>query len=96
MQHPKWFRSDVDPKVGDVILFLKSEKEFESIYQYGMITDLKVSRDGKIRQVEIEYKNHNEGIKRKTNRGTREIVVIHPFEELGLIRELNVLATSLE
>ena len=96
MQHPKWFRSDVDPKVGDVILFLKSEKEFESIYQYGMITALKVSRDGKIRQVEIEYKNHNEGIKRKTNRGTREIVVIHPFEELGLIRELNVLATSLE
>ena len=96
MQHPKWFRSDIDPKIGDVILFLKSEKEFESIYHYGLITDLKVSRDGKIRQVEIEYQNHNENVKRKTNRGTREISVIHPFEELGLIRELNILATSLE
>ena len=96
MKHPKWFRSDVDPKVGDIILFLKSEKEFESIYQYGVITDLKASRDGKIRQVEIEYQNHNEQVKRKTNRGTREICVIHPFEELGLIRELNILATSLE
>ena len=78
------------------MLFLKSEKEFESIYQYGMITDFKVSRDGKIRQVELEYQNHNENVKRKTNRGTRELCVIHPFDDLGLIRELNILATSLE
>ena len=96
MHHPKWFKSDSDPQVGDVVLFLKSEKEFEQIYQYGLIKDLKVSRDGKIRQLEIEYQNHNENVKRRTNRGSREIVVIHPFEELGLMRELNVLATSLE
>ena len=96
MQHPKWFKSDIDPKIGDIVLFLKSEKEFESIYQYGIITDLKVSRDGKIRQVELEYQNHNENVKRKTNRGTRELCVIHPFDDLGLIRELNILATSLE
>ena len=37
MLQPKWFRSDVDPKVGDVVLFLKSEKEFETIYQFGVI-----------------------------------------------------------
>ena len=96
MHHPKWFKSDSDPKVGDIVLFLKSEKEFEQIYQYGLIKDLKVSRDGKIRQVEVEYQNHNENVKRSTNRGTREIVVIHPFEELGLMRELNIIATSLE
>ena len=96
MQHPKWFKSDIDPKVGDIVLFLKSEKEFECIYQYGLITDLKVSRDGKIRQVELEYQNHHENVKRKTNRGTREICVIHPFDDIGLIRELNILATSLE
>ena len=80
----------------DVVLFLKSEKEFEQIYQYGLITDLKISRDGKIRQLEIEYQNHNEGVKRRTNRGSREVVVIHPFQELGLVRELNMLAASLE
>ena len=96
MHQPKWFKSDYDPKVGDVVLFLKSEKEFEQIYQYGLITDLKISRDGKIRQLEIEYQNHNEGVKRRTNRGSREVVVIHPFQELGLVRELNMLAASLE
>ena len=71
---------------------LKSEKEFEQLYQYGMVSDLKVSRDHKIRQVEIEYQNFNEGTKRRTTRGVREIVVIHPVDELGLVRELNRLA----
>ena len=96
MIHPKWFRSDIDPQVGDVVLFLKSDKEFEKLYQYGIICDMKRSRDGKIRQVDIEYQNHSEGVKRRTTRGTREIVVIHPYDELGLIRELNILATQLE
>ena len=95
MFQPKWFRSDRDPKVGDVILFLKSEKDFERIFQYGLICDLKSSRDGRIRTLDIEYQNHTEKVKRRTTRGTREVVVIHPFEELGLIRELNVLFDNL-
>ena len=32
MIHPKWFRSDIDPQVGDVVLFLKSDKELEKLY----------------------------------------------------------------
>ena len=95
MLQPKWFRSDRDPKVGDVLLFLKSEKEFEKIYQYGIIVDLKVSRDKKIREIEIEYQNSNENVKRRTTRGTREVVIIHPVNELGLVRELNILAANL-
>ena len=91
MFQPKWFQSDRDPKVGDIILFLKSEKDFEKIYQYGIICDLKRSRDGKIRSLDIEYQNHTEKVKRRTTRGTREVVVIHPYEELGLIRELDSL-----
>ena len=95
MFQPKWFRSDYDPQKGDVVLFLKSDKEFEKIYQYGMISDVKIGRDGKIRQVNVEYQNPSENVKRLTTRGTRDIVVIHPHNELGLIRELNVLAASL-
>lgn len=91
---PKWFKSDRDPKVGDIVLFLKSDKEFEKLYQYGMIVDLKTSRDGKIRQIEIVYQNSTEKTKRYTSRGTREVVVIHHVDELGLIRELNILAAN--
>ena len=95
MFQPKWFHSDYDPKVGDIVLFLKSDKDFEKIYQYGIICNTKKSRDEKIRQVEVEYQNHTEKVKRRSNRGTREIVVIHPHDELGLARELNTLATGL-
>ena len=60
---------------------------------YGLIHGLKRSRDGKIRQIEIEYQNFNERTKHHTNRGTREVVFIHPVKELGVIRKLsNLLA----
>ena len=93
---PKWFRSDRDPKIGDIVLFLKSDKEFEKLYQYGMINDLKTSRDGLIREVEIVYQNPGDKTRRLVSRGTREIVVIHHVDELGLIRELNFLVSELE
>ena len=95
MFQPKWFKSDRDPKIGDVVLFLKSESELDKQYQYGIISDLKVSRDGKIRQVEVEYQNSSEHTKRRVFRGTREIVLIHPIGELGLVRELNNMFNSL-
>ena len=59
------------------------------MYQYGIIQSLKHSKDGLVREVVIEYQNNNENVKRLTTRGVREIVVIHPVDELGLVRELN-------
>ena len=53
-------------------------KNLKNNTKYGIITDVKQSRDGRIREIEIEYLNHNESIKRRTKRGIREIVVIHP------------------
>ena len=41
MFHPKWFDSNYDPKIGDVVLFLKSSKEFDKQYQFGIISDKK-------------------------------------------------------
>ena len=60
MHQPKWFKSDEDIQVGDVVLFLKSDKEFEKQYQYGMVKDVKLNIDLKIRKVKVEYRNHNE------------------------------------
>ena len=61
-----------------------------------MITGLKMSRDGKISEVEVEYNNHTENVKRHTNRGVREIVVIHPVNELGIMHEINALPNIIE
>ena len=94
MHHPKWFNNDKDAMVGDVVLFLKSDREFDRQYQYGIIVDVKKSRDGRIRQLEIEYQNSTEKVKRSTTRASRDIVVIHPVGELGIVRELNNLSEN--
>ena len=33
MRQPKWFDSSRDIKIGDVVVFLKDEKEFSRLYQ---------------------------------------------------------------
>ena len=90
MDRPKWLTSDNEVKTGDVVLFLKSEKEFERDYQYGLINAVIVSKDGHIRKVEVEYQNHNEGVKICTVRGVRALIVVHPVDEPGINAELAV------
>ena len=60
---PKWFHTDRDMNVGDVVLFLKVEQEFDRKYQYGIVTSTMQRRDGIIREVNMEYQNPNEGVK---------------------------------
>ena len=66
VEKPKWFVTETNVSIGDVILFLKSEQEFVRQFQYGIIVDSIKSRDNIIRTVEIEYRNHSENIKRRT------------------------------
>ena len=96
MESPKWFKNDRNMAEGDVVMFSKSEKEFENLYQYGIITSVFFSKDGRIRKAEIEYMNPSENVKRKTIRGTRDLIVIHSVEELGLSKELYDLANAQE
>ena len=92
MSQPKWFKSDRNSRVGDIVLFLKSDKEFHKQYQYGIITYVKVSKDSKIREIEVEYQNYNEAIKRRTIRSVGEVVVIHSVDDPDIMNELNSLA----
>ena len=69
MHHPKWFVNDKDLKEGDVVLFLKNEKE--------------LGQDGKIRSVNVKYINNNEKVNRFTNRATPQLVDIHAVDDIG-------------
>ena len=82
IEQPKWFENDSEISVGDVVLILKSEQEFDQKYQYGIVRSVNRGRDKCVRSVEIEYQNHNENTKRRTTRGAREVVVIHKVDEL--------------
>ena len=85
LEHTKWFTNDRSIRVGDVVLFLKSDREFDCQYQYGLVVWL-------VQVVQIQYQNNREKIKRSTRRGVRDIVVVHPVEEIGLYRELHELS----
>ena len=92
VEQPKWFVTERNIAVGDVVLFLKSEKEFDRQYQYGIVVKTVEGKDGVVRAVEVEYQNPNEKVKRFTTRGARDLVVVHPFDEIGISQELAELA----
>ena len=91
IEQPKWFHTERNICVGDIVLFLKSEQEFDRLYQYGVVTKTVEGRDGVVRVVEVEYQNSGEKSKRTTRRGARELVVIHPIDEIGILTELHEL-----
>ena len=88
MQQPKWFRSDKDVKVGDIVLFLKKDHEYSGHYQYGVVDSVEVGRDGKIRTVWVWYRNHTESKGRRSQRAVKELIVIHHTDEIGIFEEL--------
>ena len=59
-------------------------QEFGHIDLYGRTKSL---------TLEFEYHNHKTSVKQRINPASREIV-IHPFRELGLTRELHILAAG--
>ena len=59
-----------------------------------MVSCVVTGRDGIVGVAEIEYQNHTEKVKRTTKRCVRDIVIIHPVDELGLSKELDDLAMS--
>ena len=93
MHHPKWFQTDRDIKVGDVVLFSKQESQLSSTYQYGMISDLSRSSDDKICKATARYRNSTEAVDRFTNRAVQQLIAIHPVDKLNMMEELGQIAT---
>ena len=69
---PKWFNSDVDMKIGDVVLFTKQESVLSN-----MVDEVERSRDNRIRRVKVRYQNSSENCQRFMTRSVRSLVVIH-------------------
>ena len=88
IHQPKWFKQDTDIMVDDIVLFLKNDSVLCSTYQYGIIKDVSLGRDGRIRKVTVAYKNANESTFRTSSRAVRELVVIHRANEESLQENL--------
>ena len=88
MYQPKWFKTIRDMKVGDIVLFLKTDHEYSRQYQYGIVDSVEKGRDDRIRTVTVRYRNSNEQQDRKTRRAVRELVVVHHIDEISIYEEL--------
>ena len=90
MERSKWHKTDREMKVGDIVLFLKSDKEFDEQYQYGIISKtLPDPVDGHVRKVDVTYKNHSEGTRRVTARDAKDLVIVYPIDELDIYEQLD-------
>ena len=87
---PKWFKNDVNIKKGDIVLFNKSEGSLIGEYKYGIVEEVKTSKDSCIRSVVVKYKNSNETVFRTTNRAVRSLIVIHRVDEVDLMEEVGM------
>ena len=91
---PKWFETSYHLKEGDIVLFLKHDSVLSSTYQYGMVKSVETGKDGIIRKANIRYRNFNEHFDRETFRSVRQLVMIHPIDELNLTQELGEVART--
>ena len=89
MERPKWHNTDHDVNIGDVVLFLKTEQEYDQQYQYGIVRSVHKVSDGYIRRVGVEYQTNGERVKRITQRGVRDLVIIYPVDEFDIYQTLD-------
>ena len=54
-----------------------------------MVEQIYHGKDGKVRHVEVKYRNASEKTNRKSHRAVRELVLIHPVDELDILSELH-------
>ena len=81
MPQGKWFNHNRDLRVGDIVLFTKTDSCISKNYTYGMVNDVKIGDDGHVRKVTLQYQNDNESVKRETCRSVRNLILIHPVDD---------------
>ena len=48
-----------------------------------------MSRDNEVRRVMVEYQNHNENVKRVTDRSVKDLILIYPVDQPGITHDLS-------
>ena len=87
---------DEELSIGDLVLFLKGEGDLNVTYQYGIVDSVQVSRDQKVRTVNVRHRNHTENANRITKIAVRELVLLRHVDELDVIGELGVIASAVD
>ena len=97
----KWSKNVGEVGAGDIVLFRRdgSSPLGTCIWRIGRAREVHISRDGHVREVTIEYRNHGEKDMRTTKRAVRGLAVVHQEHELelgGQLAEADVEAVHLQ
>jgi len=92
MEHDKWYNSDRNLQIGDIVLFTKNDSVLQTTYTYGRIMDVEYGKDGLVRKVRVRYHNANEESSRETYRSARSLILIHAIDESDVLEELGKMA----
>ena len=79
----KWHTAHRDVKVGDVVLI--QDSNLRGNWKLGKVITTKPSKDGRVRRVEIVYKNTKPGEHVKTYRGGGYVTVERPVQRIIVI-----------
>ena len=101
MFQPKWFKSDRDIVVGDLVFFVKKDGDLDSKWTLGMVESVDKGRDGVIRRAIIKYCNSSEQklsldqkdgqdstFPRYTERTVRRLIKVFSLEDMSLAEDL--------
>ena len=91
MYAPKWFKSEVDLNIGDLVYFQQTANELGSKYSkwtVGEVSDLERGQDEKIRRVWVKYKNPGDANYQSTERSVRSLIKIFSILDGGIQEDL--------
>ena len=93
MFRPKWFNSDEDLNVEDLVYFKKdADNDHDNNWSLGKIDQvIRSKNDQKIRRVIIKYRNSGENFDRTTDRSVRKLVKIFSIDEFQVQDDLKEL-----
>ena len=88
MNQQKWFRSDRDLNVGDLVYFRKTDSGLDGKWITGMIEAVERGRDKLIRMVDIRYQDYGETQPRITSRTVRQLIKLWSVEDQHVAEDL--------
>ena len=81
MKMHKWYKSDEQLMVGDIIYFKKDDSVLSSEWTVGKVTDVIVGKDGAVRRAIVQFQNASEKEPRFTDRAARSLVKLFNIQD---------------
>ena len=91
---PKWYKTDPELKIDDVVFFRKVDNDISSKWMVGQIDSVQRGKDKVIRRIVVRYKNASEvndegrGPVRTTERSARDVVKLFNIEDQYFVRDM--------